>query len=329
MASLRFSTLLLVSLVSACSSSDNLVLKDLTVVKDFTGDARGAAFSLAIDHGVAYVSTRAGFNAYQLNNGTDAVQLATYVVAPASDQSEQPLAIRGTTLAVAHGSRITLLDISTPASPTTLSTIEINANGAGYSLAFDGDYLYWGGINLQRANVSDLAHPGPPSQLSGQEALSFVIRDGHIYVSATGTLTIYTEPDPAITNGAAVPVGMTTIPAAGSLLLNGNALYGTSGRGGVPFAIDVHDPTAPVVTSPGPGDGIGTGMALVGDQLLVASRGGMTFTYDVGDKLHPVEDQNRTIVRNADGIPNYGIGRVDDLVLLCNDRGFYILAPTL
>ncbi|HEY4055857.1 MAG TPA: hypothetical protein VGM39_04585 [Kofleriaceae bacterium] len=327
---MRLSTLLLLSLVGACSSSsDDLDLKDLTVLKDFTGDARGAAFSLVIGNGIAYVSTRDGFNAYQLNDGTDAVQLATYAVIPVSDQTQQPLALRGTTLAVAHGSRIALVDVSNPASPTTLSTLDIGTNGAGYSMAFDGDYLYWGGINLQRANVSDPAHPGTPALISSQEALSLIIRDGHIYVSATATLTIYNEPDPAVTNGAAVPVGMVAIPAAGQLLFNGNALYGTSGIGGVPFAVDVHDPAVPTVTAPGPGDGIGTGMALAGDQLLVASRGGMTFTYDVSDKLHPVEDQNRTIVRNADGIPNYGIGRQGDLVLLCNDRGFYILAPTL
>ena len=118
MSDLRY--LLCLSFVVACSGPSKLELKDLTLVHQYMLDGKGTAYQVVIGGDVAYVSDQAGFRTFRLTD-SDATPLATYVFEPQSAQGNQPLALRGNLLAVAHGARIALVDVSDPANPMTLS----------------------------------------------------------------------------------------------------------------------------------------------------------------------------------------------------------------
>ncbi len=329
---MRFAVMLAVFLVG-CGPS-RLELKSLTVEKSFTLDGVGTAYSIVVSKDVAFVSDRAGFRSYRLNKGDDAVELATYLVEPQSSQSNQPLALKGTLLAVAHGSRIVLVDVSDPAAPKTLSTLAISSEGTGRGLAFDGDYLYWGGINLQRARVTDPTQPGMPEVIFGSQVTTLLISNGRIYASGIDTLFILDLPNPAIEHAAAPTIGTAAVGNAGDLVLNGTALYGSAGGLGNVHIVDVKDPAAPVVVhkvegSQGGFNGAGAGLSLQGTQLLAPSLMDITYEYDVSDPLAPKELESRLIARGYDGQSNFDVARSGDLLLLANTRGFLILAPTL
>jgi hypothetical protein len=320
-----------VSALAACSSSSSrLDLDDLTVVKHFTLDGVGTAYSVVLDgHGIAYVSDRAGFRSYRLNHGDDAELLATYLVQPETAQANEPLALRGTTLAVSHGVRIALVDVADPAAPRTLSTIELGSTGVSSALAWDGDYLYWGGINMQRSVVTDPAHPGPPQLISAQAVDSMIVQGGHIFTSGAATLTILTLPDPNIVNGAAAPIGMAQIASARHLVKNGNALYGTAINGGGVWVADIGTLTAPKLVHDAPvGVGFGGGIAVQGDQMISASQQDVLVDYDISDPLDPVESKTK-ILRNYDRQANFDIAREGDLLVIANNLGLLLVAPTL
>ncbi len=324
---------LLASLLAACGPP-RLELKSLTVEKSFPLDGKGSAYSIVTSGEVAFVGDQAGFRSFRLNKGADAVELATYVVEPQSPQIRQPLALKGNVLAVAHASRIVLVDVSDPAQPRTLSTIIIGSDGAGRGLAFDGDHLYWGGINMQRANVRDPANPGTPEVIFGSSITTLLISAGRIYATGLDTMYVFALPDPAIEHPAAPTLGTAPVGNAGDLILNGTALYGSSGGLGNLDVVDVKDPTAPVVMhkvegSQGGFNGAGAGLLLQGTQLLAPSLIDVTYDYDVSDPLAPKEVASKVVARGFDGVSNFDVARVGDLLLLATDRGFLILAPTL
>jgi hypothetical protein len=315
--------------VAACSEPDRIALRDLTVVNHFTLDGKGTAYQVVIGDEIAYVSDQAGFRSFRLTD-TDAAPLATYIVEPQTPQGNQPLALSGKILAVAHGARIVLVDVSDPAKPVTLSTIEAGSDGAAHGLAFDGDYLYWTGINIKRALVRDPANPGVPQVIAAQQFNTLLIRAGYIYASGPGTLVIFSLPDPNVVNGVAPPVSMASLPQAMSLVLNGTVLYGSAGSHGNLFVVDVADRKAPQVIDPDPaGFDMGGPLVLQGDQLLAPSYTDFTYDYDVSDPQHPVEVDARLVARNYDRQPNYGAARRGDLLLLGNEAGLLVLYPTL
>ncbi len=298
------------------------------MVKRFTLDGVGTAYSVVTDgHGIAYVSDRAGFRSFRLNHTDDAEQIAAYIVQPETAQQNQPLALHGTTLAVPHGSRIALVDVADPAAPRTLSTIDIGSTGTSSALAWDGDYLYWGGINMQRSLVTDPTQPGAPQLIGAQAVDSMIVEGGHIFTSGAAMLTILTLPDPNVVNGVAAPIGMASITTATRLLKNGNALYGAAGNGGTVWVADITTLTAPRLVHDSPG-GLAGGLVLHGDQLICASRGDVIVDLDVSDRFDPVERKTK-ILRTLDRRPNFDIARVDDLLLIANDTGLLLVAPTL
>lgn len=310
-----------------------LELKDLALARSFPLDG-SAAYSIVVSKGVAFVAVAEGFRSFRLDDGEDAVELASYVVTPPSPQNNQPLALRGDVLAVAHGSRLVLVDVADPAHPRTLSTLVISSEGTGHALAFDGEYLYWGGINLQRAKVSDPANPGMPEVISGEATSVIVIRDGIIYASGTSAMRIMSLPDPSIEHAAAPTVGTAQVSMAGDLVLNGTALYGSAGGLGNIWVVDVKDPKAPVVKqnvmgSQGGFNFGGAGLWLEGAQLLAPSLTGITLDYDVSDPLVPKEVAAKVIARGYDDQSNFDVARVGEQVLLANARGFLILTPSL
>jgi hypothetical protein len=326
------SLVVLVGALAACSSSSSrLDLDDLTVVKHFTLDGIGSAYSVVLDgNGIAYVSDRAGFRSYRLNHGDDAELLATYIVQPETGQANQPLALRGSTLAVPQGTRIALVDVADPAAPRTLSTIELGSTGVSGALAWDGDYLYWGGINMQRSLVTDPTHPGPPTLISAQAVDSMLVEGGHIITSGQAMLTILRLPDPNIVNAAAAPIGMVPITTATRLARNGGALYGTAINGGGVWVADIGTLTAPKLLHDAPGGlgGIGGGIALQGDQMISVSQQDVIADYDISDPLDPVMGKTK-ILRNYDRQANFDIAREGDLLVIANSAGLLLVAPLL
>lgn len=325
---------LLLSVLVGCSPSTNrLELKDLAIAKRFPLDG-AAAYSIIVSKGVAFVAVAEGFRSIQLNKGDDAVQLAAYTVVPQSPQSNQPLALKGNLLAVAHASRIVLVDVADPANPVTLSTIVIGSEGAGRSMVFDGEYLYWGGINLQRAIVTDPTNPGAPEIISAEAASAFLIKDGRIYVSGTSAMRVLSLPDPAIEHSAAPTLGTAAVTMAGDVILNGTALYGTVGGLGNVWVVDVKDPAAPVVVhavsgSQGGFNAQGAGLWLAGTQLLAPALNGLTYDYDVSTPLEPKEVAAKVVARNFDDASNFDVARWEEQLLLGNARGFFVLTASL
>jgi hypothetical protein len=292
-------------------------------------DGKGTAYQVVIGDDVAYVSDQAGFRSFRLTD-TDATPLATYIFEPQSAQGNQPLALRANLLAVAHGARIALVDVSDPQSPVTLSTIDAGTDGTAHGLAFDGDYLYWTGLNIKRASIADPRTPGAPQVIAAQSFNTLLIQNGYIYASGGGVLQIFSLPDPNVVNAAAPPVAMMSLPQSMMLVLNGRALYGAAGKQGNFFIADVNDPKTPTVIDPDPaGFDMGGPLVLQGDQLLAPAYNGFTYDYDVSDPLHPVMGDGRPVARGFDNFPNYGAARKGDLLLVGNEKGLLVLYPSL
>jgi hypothetical protein len=212
----------------------------------------------------------------------------------------------------------------------TLSTIDAGSDGVAHGLAFDGDYLYWTGLNIKRASIVDPRTPGTPQVIAAQSFNTLVIKAGYIYASGAGTLQIFSLPDPNVVNAAAPPVAMTPLPQAMMLVFNGRALYGAAGKAGNFFIADVNDPKSPTVVDPDPaGFDMGGALVLHDDQLLAPAYNGFTYDYDVADPLHPAPGDARPVARGFDNFPNYGAARKGDLLLVGNEKGLLVLYPSL
>lgn len=319
-------------LLAACGS-DRVDLHDYTIVSMAPLAGIGTAYRVAVDGDTAFVSDEDGFQAFHLDDANGATHLATYVVQPTSSQRNQPLALRDHLLAVAHGVRIALVDVSDPANPVTLSTIATtNGDGISLALAFDDHYLYWGGLNLQRADITDPSHPGTPATIFGEGVDNLLAADGVLYASTNDNhLLVLGRPNDAIANPAAPTLGMVPLRAAGDLLRVGDELYGATGPAGVFWVADVSDHAAPTVVldTPGSTEAGGQLAQLSSDQLLVPSLNDLTFDWDISNPAAPVEVDAHLVALGYDTDANWGAAVWHDSLLLANQIGFLVVAPTL
>lgn len=317
-------------LVTGCSSTQNIDLKNYTKTHQFVLDGKGQAFKILKSGDLAYVSDRAGFRVFRIAADGDASQLSVWQAEPQVPADQQPMALKGNVLAVAHGIRVSMVDVSDPTAPKKLKVIELLQGVV--DMAWEGDWLYLSGENLRRVNVKDPSVPGEAYPIAAQNTGALIIRDGIIYVTMNGMLQLLQLPNDAIDHAASQPLGSISEPAAGEFLFNGaNTLYGSTGSSGQFFVVDVSDPMAPkdIPNTLGLSDGPGTGMVLNGTQLISASRSDFTYTYDVSAPQAPVEKDGRLMARGFDKIPNNDIELFGEVMVLATDLGLLVLAPTL
>ena len=314
--------------LSACGPAD-LQLRNYLVSKQQALDGTGTAYRLLKHHDLAFVSDRQGVKIFRIGD-EDFTQLSNIEVNPGVSADFGPLALDGSVLAAGHGVRVGLFDVSDPANPRPLSTIETQSTAV--DLAFDGHWLYASGFNLRRVDVSDPAHPGELYPVVSQTVGRFIIGKGHLWASMPPKLQVFELPNDAIEHAAAQPVGAVDAVSAQALFFNGDALYGSSGKAGGVFVVDTRTPSAPTLTTPEDTvlfDGNGGGLALFGHQLIAPGTNGLTYVYDVSDPFTPKRSDARLLTRGYDDQPNYDVALYGEQILIAHQKGLLLYAPTL
>jgi hypothetical protein len=301
---------------------DAVDLEGLQQVAHFSLDSppRGAAYQVVLQDGLLYARSAYGLEIFRLNHGDDAEHLSTFTVQPSSHQILQHLAVKGALVALGHGARVVLLDVSDPTAPRELSVLTVSS-GLG-QLVLDDHYLWFanGGAGVKRTDVSDPAHPGFPVSVSPDNAEAVLVKDGHAYAAGSTVHVMTLLPGGGITVDGAV-----SLSNVGAMVHKDHHLLATVGEQSEVAVVDVADPKAPQVLQRGVGLGrVARGLALVGNQLLVPALNGLLYDVDVSD---PATPRNRGFLDPHLGSANEELWDVavdDTFVVLAHGTGVYI-----
>jgi hypothetical protein len=303
--------------LTACAELPPLESLRLIDVYPLTSSPNGSAWDLARHGDVLWVRDSYGAAAFQLG-GARPEFLRRVDVEPRSPQGTSFLAFNGSLVVVGHGQRAVVFDATTG---EQLSSIPSASTGTG-QLVLDGTTLYAAMLEagVRRFDLSDPRNPGGFETLWPGYAHTLLLEGDRLYASGESTLVILDVKTPKT-------LGEVRLPFQGALLLHaGRWLYGNTGEGG-PAVVDVADPAAPVVLTPGGSTRFTKGaLAFRGNRLLVPSRTGPTYEYALDEPGTPRLVKEHLLVPDARA-SNWDALAVGDQLLLAHETGLVTLGP--
>ncbi|MBL9039864.1 MAG: hypothetical protein JNG84_15205 [Archangium sp.] len=240
------------------------------------------AYALRVLDDRVYVRTADALESYRLNGGTPIFEKLVFV----KDASANPaipnfMAAKPGLVVFGDGSRVILVDV--PAM-TQIGELDLGSANVG-ELHFDGDWLYIGlyADGVKRVNLATPTAPGALETITTLDAYRLLVGTQHLYLANSGAIQIVTkEPN-------ATELGSAYTGRLGELALyQGRWLYGSIGPARELAVIDVLDPAAPRVVKSGDDQSNGTGLALVGNQLLATDLEGRLQVFELADPERPV-----------------------------------------
>ena len=315
----------LVALLAGCglvgpAPIDLKALEELASFKT-SSSPTGAAFDVEVLEDLAFVRDSYGFQVYRLHTGLDAEHLASARVEPQSPQGSNNIAVKKGLVALGHGSRVVLFAYEPGSAPRQISAVQVGSTGVG-QLVFDGNWLYFANhdTGVRRMDVSEPLAPGFPETVTPAPAKSILLAGGRLYAGGANGLTIV-----SLDSGLR-SLGSVKVPMMSDLVLyEGRWLYGSVGDAGGFAVIDVSDPEAPRVVSPGYGSGLeANGMLLQGSQLLVSANNGLLRDYDLSTPEAPVERGYEIPVKRYPTAVTFDMELAGDFLLLAHQQGFFV-----
>ncbi|HEX5750487.1 MAG TPA: hypothetical protein VFZ09_29940 [Archangium sp.] len=315
----------LVVLLSGCGLSgpkpiDLTALEELASFKT-SSSPTGSAFDVEVLEDLAFVRDSYGFQVYRLHSGLDAENVASARVEPQSPQGSNHLAVKKGLVALGHGSRVVLFAYEEGTPPRQISAVQVGSTGVG-QLVFDGNWLYFANhdTGVRRMDVSDPLAPGFPETVTPVHAQSILLAGGKLYAGGANGLTIVSL------EGGLRTLGSVKVPMMSDLVLyEGRWLYGSVGDVGDFAVIDVADPAAPRVVSPGYGSGVNAnGMLLHGSQLIVAANNGLLRDHDLSKPEEPVERHYEIPVKRYPTSVTFDMELAGEFLLLAHQQGFFV-----
>lgn len=302
---------------TACAELPPLDSLRLIDVYPLTSSPNGSAWDLARHGDVLWVRDSYGAAAFQLG-GARPEFLRRVGVEPRSPQGTSFLAFNGSLVVLGHGQRAVVFDAATG---EQLSAIPSASSGTG-QLVLDGTTLYAAMLEagVRRFDLSDPRTPGGFETLSPKYAHTLLLEGGRLYASGEGTLVILDVAAPKT-------LAEVRVPFQGALLLHqGRWLYGNTGERGA-AVVDVADPTAPVVITPGGSTQYTKGaLAFRGGRLLVPSRTGPMAEYALDEPAAPRLLKEHLLVPDTRA-SNWDALAVGDQLLLAHETGLVTLGP--
>jgi hypothetical protein len=292
----------------------------------------GSSRDVAIDDRWAYVACYA--------DGLEIVDVSD----PAAPETVADIAVEGlaTKVAVSNGlaavadetggGPVQFFDITDPASPSPLG--QLATTGIAQALAIEGDRAYVAD-HLNGLLVVDVSDPTAPTITGSVLGGSGTIPRGVQGLNVDGTraylcYAIYPGPGGGLqvidltTPSTPTVIGSLFItswsPAA--LVLRGTELYVSSLQGPV-HAIDVSDPTAPVV---------GTSVDLPGQSIDISARGTHAYVASTRTGAHVIDISHPARIELIGGLTTdgraLGVAAGDEAVfVVADEEGLYVLAP--
>jgi hypothetical protein len=247
----------------------------------------------------AYVSTNVSNSSLQLSvggNGTPTGQLYVSGTVPTSilgsaGTSKSALAVQGkyAYMADQSNSKLTIYDLSNPASPTLVSNVASGTAGCTtpISIAVSGKYAYLGNDCNFSLTVFDISNPASPVNVSGDVPLfsavagdpnDLFVSGRYLYAVTSGgapnQLQVIDIANPAMP----VQVGAVTIGASNAVYVAGNYAYVANYGNNRLEIINISNPASPSIVSNVPITGSGSGpwdVYVQGKYAYVAGRGNL------------------------------------------------------
>jgi hypothetical protein len=191
-----------------------------------------------------------GLQSYATNQSA-LPRIGVYV--PANTSAPARLAMTGQTLLVASADRITLYDVSSPASPARLGTAALQG-GPPTATAVVGQYAYVAVATGVR--IFSIANPSEPRNvgtLALNSPFDLAAHNDNLYITAFDGLIIATlaNPEqPAVIGTFVATANNQTFRGGRSVALTANGSTAIVGIGERLWAVDLRNPTAPVAYGP-------------------------------------------------------------------------------
>ena len=204
-------------------------------------------------------------------------------VFPPTDGDARGFAVVGDTVYLAVASAgLEVVDISDPASPSSLGTIDFASGQLAFTVAVSADYAYVG----QRGNgwkIVDVSDPASMVEVAADDegdAQDVAVADGVLYVVDGNGLRTYDVSDPTapveLSPTVVLPGASNTIALAGD-----TAFVASSGAGLV--SVDISDPASPAELSVFETSSNAQFVAAAGDSVYVSHADGV----DILDMANP------------------------------------------
>ncbi len=158
-----------------------------------------------------------------------------------------------------NGNSMSIIDISNPASPATISTPSTGSGSGSYSVFVSGRYAYVANVNTNSMSIIDISNPASPTVVAtsstGAGPYSVFVSGRYAYTANqnAGTISIIDISNPTSPITVATP---STGATPRSVFVSGRYAYVANSGGSSMSIIDISNPASPVtVSTPSTGAG--------------------------------------------------------------------------
>lgn len=194
--------------------------------------------------------------------------------------------------------RLTVIDISNPASPSIVGSVTDPYLNNARDVAVAGSYAFVVSNVAGRITAIDISNPASPSvadslwslSLGGPQGLTVAGNYAYV-VTSTNRLVVVDISDPANLSEAGVLYDSTNISNAYDVVVAGDHAYVASYSGSRLTVVDISDPASPSVTgSANSADLSGaSSVAVAGDYAYVAALSGKLTVVDISNPASPAQ----------------------------------------